>query len=269
MISARHITFSINGRKLLSDVSLEVTPGLFTAIAGPNGAGKTSLLKVLSHESNRYEGDLTINGTPASKYSVADLSKVRAVLPQSSQMQFPFSVQQIVEMGRHHHQGTRVQNQNVLEEVMALTDITGWSGRNYLTLSGGEQQRVQLARVLAQVWEARSYPRYILLDEPTSSLDIAQQQLIFILVKHACERNIGVLAIVHDLNQVAQFADQLYFLKDGNIVARGNIKEVFTKSIIEETFCCRVNVYHDPCTDCPYIVPDRNTFQSPLKTVNV
>ena len=157
----------------------------------------------------------------------------------------------------------------MMEEVMALTGIQGWNERGYLTLSGGEQQRVQLARVLAQVWEVKSYPRYILLDEPTSSLDIAQQQLIFNLVKQACERNIGVLAIVHDLNQVAQFADNLYFLKDGNVVAQGNIKDVFTKSIIEETFCCRVNVYHDPCTNCPYIVPDRNTFQSPLKTVNV
>jgi iron complex transport system ATP-binding protein len=157
----------------------------------------------------------------------------------------------------------------VLEEVMALTDIEGWNERNYLTLSGGEQQRVQLARVLAQVWEVQSYPRYILLDEPTSSLDIAQQQLIFSLVKHACERNIGVMAIVHDLNQVAQFADNIYFLKGGKVVAQGNINEVFTKSIIEEMFCCRVNVYHDPCTQCPYIVPDRNIFQSPLKTVNV
>jgi iron complex transport system ATP-binding protein len=118
------------------------------------------------------------------------------------------------------------------------------------------------------VWDIKSYPRYVLLDEPTSNLDLAQQQLIFSLVKHACERNIGVLAIVHDLNQVAQFADQLYFLKDGSVVAHGNPKEIFTKKIIEETFCCKVNVYHDPCTDCPYIVPDRHLFNSTLKTVN-
>jgi iron complex transport system ATP-binding protein len=152
---------------------------------------------------------------------------------------------------------------------MELTGVTSWAKRNYLTLSGGEQQRVQLARVLAQVWEIKSYPRYVLLDEPTSSLDLAQQQVIFSLVKHACERNIGVLAIVHDLNQVVQFADKLYFLKSGSIVANGHPKEIFTKQIIEETFCCKVNVYHDPCTDCPYIVPDKNLFTSPLKKVNI
>lgn len=251
MIAARQLSITKNGRRLLNGVDLEVKPGLFTAITGPNGAGKTSLLKAISGESS-YEGTLEINGIPASKYSVSQLSKVRAVLPQSTHVQFPFTVQQVVQMG-----GKRSQ----VEEVMDLTGITSWASRNYLTLSGGEQQRVQLARVLAQVWETQSYPRYVLLDEPTSNLDLAQQQLIFSLVKHACERNIGVLAIVHDLNQVVQFSDKLYFLKGGSVVANGNAKEIFTKKIIEETFCCKVNVYHDPCTDCPYIVPDKNLFQ--------
>jgi iron complex transport system ATP-binding protein len=259
MIAARQLSITRNGRRLLNGVSLEVHPGLFTAIAGPNGAGKTSLLKAISGESS-YDGTLEINGTAATRYSVADLSKVRAVLPQSTHMQFSFSVEQVVKLAG---------NQKSIGEVMDLTGISSWAKRNYLTLSGGEQQRVQLARVLAQVWEIKSYPRYVLLDEPTSNLDLAQQQLIFGLVKHACERNIGVLAIVHDLNQVVQFADKMYFLKDGSVVANGNPKEVFTKKIIEETFCCKVNVYHDPCTNCPYIVPDRNSLSiSSFKTVH-
>lgn len=258
MIAAKNLSITRNGRKLVNRVDLEIQPGMFTAIAGPNGAGKTSLLKAISGEST-YEGTLEINGATASKYSVAELARVRAVLPQSSHLQFPFTVLQVVKLAG---------NQKNIGEVMELTGIAAWAGRNYLTLSGGEQQRVQLARVLTQVWEIKSYPRYVLLDEPTSNLDLAQQQLIFSLVKHACERNIGALAIVHDLNQVAQFADQLYFIKDGSVVASGNPKEIFTKKIIEETFCCKVNVYHDPCTDCPYIVPDKNLFNSPLKTVN-
>ncbi|MEI9918088.1 MAG: heme ABC transporter ATP-binding protein [Bacteroidota bacterium] len=257
MIAAKQLSITRNGKQLVNGVDLEIRPGSFTAIAGPNGAGKTSLLKAISGESS-YEGSLEINGTPASKYSVAELSKVRAVLPQSTHLQFPFTVQQVVKLAGNHKN---------IEEVMELTGITSWAARNYLTLSGGEQQRVQLARVLSQVWDIKGYPRYVLLDEPTSNLDLAQQQLIFSLVKHACERNIGVLAIVHDLNQVVQFADKLYFLKDGSVVANGNPKEIFTKKIIEETFCCKVNVYHDPCTDCPYIVPDKNLFTSPLKTV--
>ena len=271
MISARNITLHINGRTLLDAVDLDVQPGIFTAVAGPNGAGKSSLLKILSNETDRYEGSVTINGTSIKKYRVAELSKVRAVLPQSSYLQFPFSVQQIVELGTQFHNNTVLQNQKIRNEVMELTGIEAWGDRNYLTLSGGERQRVQLARVLTQVWEVRNYPRFILLDEPTSNLDITQQQLIFSLVKHACDRNIGVLAIVHDLNQVSQIADKLYFIKEGKIVAHGNTKDVFTKSIIEETFCCRVNVYHDPCTDCPYIVPDKiKSFKpSPLKVINL
>jgi iron complex transport system ATP-binding protein len=265
MIAAKQLSVTRNGRQLLNGVNLEVRPGLFTAIAGPNGAGKTSLLKAISGESS-YEGALEINGTPASKYSVAELSKVRAVLPQSSHMQFPFTVEQVVQLASSSR--SEGGKRSKIDEVMELTGIKGWSSRNYLTLSGGEQQRVQLARVLAQVWEIKSYPRYVLLDEPTSSLDLAQQQLIFSLVKHACDRNIGVLAIVHDLNQVVQFADQLYFLKDGSVVASGNPKQIFTKKIIEETFCCKVNVYHDPCTECPYVVPDKNLFTSPLKKIH-
>lgn len=268
MIEAKHIGLSINGKTLLNGVNLSVQPGAFTAIAGPNGAGKSSLLKILSHELTNYKGEVSINDVPASSYSVAQLSAVRAVLPQHSHVQFPFSVKQIVEMGRQHFRNSIRHNHELLEEVMELTGVADWSNRNYLTLSGGEQQRVQLTRVLAQVWDQKTFPRYVLLDEPTSSLDIAQQQLIFSLVKKACERNIGVLAVVHDLNQAVQFADHLYFMRDGAVVAQGESKTVFTKPIIEETFCCRVNVYHDPCTNCPYIVPERTTL-STLKTASV
>ena len=268
MIEARNIELSINGKTVLNKVNLSVQPGTFTAIAGPNGAGKSSLLKILSRESTRYTGQVQINDIPVSSYSVAQLSAVRAVLPQHTHVQFPFSVKQIVEMGRHHFKTTTKQNKELLEEVMELTGITDWANRNYLTLSGGEQQRVQLTRVLAQVWDLKTFPRYVLLDEPTSSLDIAQQQLIFSLVKKACERNIGVLAIVHDLNQAVQFADHLHFMRNGSVIAQGESRKVFTKPIIEETFCCRVNVYHDPCTNCPYIVPERTTL-STLKTISV
>jgi iron complex transport system ATP-binding protein len=245
---------------------------VFTAIAGPNGAGKSSLLKILSNETDGYEGRVEVNGTPITKYDIAALSKVRAVLPQSTHLPFSFSVRQIVQFGTQYHRNSAKHNDQIREEVMELTGVNAWAERSYLTLSGGEQQRVHLARVLAQVWELKPYPRYILLDEPTSNLDIAQQQLIFGVVKHACQRNIGVFAIVHDLNQVAQFADKLYFLRDGKIIAQGATKEVFTKSNIEETFCCRVNVYHDSCTDCPYVVPEKAgeiNFHSTLKTSNL
>ncbi|MFD0998006.1 heme ABC transporter ATP-binding protein [Ohtaekwangia kribbensis] len=263
MYQASNISFRVRDKIILRDINLSIEPGAFTAIVGPNGAGKSTLLKVMAHEHTEYHGDVTINGKAARNYSPKELAWVRAVLPQTTTVQFTFTVEQIVMLGRHGHKATQKENAAILDEVMSLTGIDHFRGRNYLTLSGGEKQRVQLARVLAQVWEETVYPRYILLDEPTSSLDIAQQQLIFSLAKQVCERNIGVMAIIHDLNQAVQFADHLYFLRGGKIVASGEAQQVFTKSNIEETFCCRVNVYHDPCNNCPYIIPER-TMQQPL-----
>lgn len=257
MYQASDIWFRIRDRIILQDVSLTIQPGEFTAVVGPNGAGKSTLLKALAYEKTNFQGEVKINGKSAKSYSAKSLSLIRAVLPQSSNVQFAFTAERIVQLGRHAHRSTKAQNQQIVDEVMELTSTLEFKDRNYMTLSGGEKQRVQMARVLAQVWEETVYPRYILLDEPTSNMDIAQQQQLFSLAKMVCKRNIGVMAIVHDLNQAVQFADTLYFLRDGKITASGDAKNVFTKSNIEETFCCRVNVYHDPCNNCPYIIPER------------
>ncbi|MEO7988635.1 MAG: heme ABC transporter ATP-binding protein [Chryseolinea sp.] len=257
MYQATNILFRIRDKVILNDVNLTLQPAKFTAIVGPNGAGKSTLLKTLAYEHQHFQGEVIINGKPVQEYSPKELSMVRAVLPQNSQVQFAFTVEQIILLGRHAHRTTKSENEKVVDEVMILTGITSFRKRSYHTLSGGEKQRVQLARVLAQVWEETVYPRYILLDEPTSSLDIAQQQLIFSLARQVCERNIGVMAIVHDLNQAVQFADQLYFMRDGKIMAAGEAQTVFTKANIEETFCCRVNLYHDSCNNCPFIIPER------------
>lgn len=272
MYQASSISVSVRGKNILRDINLTLLPGVFTAIVGPNGAGKSTLLRTLAYESALFQGDIKINGKAVQSYSPRALSMVRAVLPQSSHVQFSFSAEQIVTLGRHAHNSTRKENADVVEEVMDLTNTAIFRNRNYQTLSGGEKQRVQLARVLAQVWEETLYPRYILLDEPTSNLDIAQQQLILSLARQACERNLGVMAIVHDLNQAVSFADNLYFMRDGRVITSGEARKVFTKSNIEETFCCRVNVYHDPCNNCPYIVPDRtetgNTVEQFRKAIN-
>jgi iron complex transport system ATP-binding protein len=259
MYEVSHLTLRVRDKVILKDVNLTIQAGAFTAIVGPNGAGKSSLLKAMAHEQTHYQGEITLNGKAIKSYTPQALSKVRAVLPQHTTMQFAFTAEQIVMLGRRSSTHTQKENLSIVEEVLERTALLSLKDRNYLTLSGGEKQRVQLARVLAQVWEETLYPRYILLDEPTSSMDIAQQQNIFSLAKAVCDRNIGVMAIVHDLNMAAQFADHLYFLKEGVIVANGESEKVFTKSNIEETFCCRVNVYRDPCNNCPYIIPERET----------
>ncbi|MBL7839958.1 MAG: heme ABC transporter ATP-binding protein [Cyclobacteriaceae bacterium] len=257
MYQAIDLSFRVRDRIILQNVNLTIRPGEFTAVVGPNGAGKSTLLKSLAYENTNFRGQVIINGTSTSSYTPKSLSRVRAVLPQSTTVPFAFTAEQIVHLGRYTHRSTHIVNRAIVQEVMERTSTFSLKDQAYSTLSGGEKQRVQLARVLAQVWEETVHPRYILLDEPTSSMDIAQQQQMFALAKSVCSRNIGVMAIVHDLNQAVQFADQLYFLRDGKITAAGEAKDVFTKTNIEETFCCRVNVYHDPCNNCPYVITER------------
>lgn len=265
MYEAIDITLRAGKKYIIKDAGLTIKAGQVTSIIGPNGAGKSSLLKVLSNELPDYKGSVLVNGTCIKDYTPKALSRIRAVMAQHANLQFAFTVRQVIALARHGHLSSSRDNQVITDEVMDITGIAPFADRNYLTLSGGEKQRVQLARVLTQVWEETQYPRYILLDEPTSSMDIAQQQFMFSIVKKICARNIGVLAVVHDLNLAAQFAEYLYLMRDGKIVASGRSEDVFTKANIEETFCCAVNIYRDPCNNCPYIIPER-MFVEPAST---
>jgi iron complex transport system ATP-binding protein len=255
MYKVSNISLSLQGKRILQDINLILRPGMFVSVVGPNGAGKSSLLKVMAQEYTSYNGSVIINRKVSKAYSPKELSHVRAVLSQQVSVQFQFTAEQIVLLGRYAHLTTKNENLRITDEVMSLTNTLHLRDRIYLTLSGGEKQRVQFARVLAQVWEDTGFPRYILLDEPTSTLDIAQQQNIFGLARRIREHNIGVLAIIHDLNQAVQYADEMYFLREGKIIVSGEPQNVFTKANIEETFCCQVNIYHDPCNNCPYIIP--------------
>lgn len=252
---ASRISLTVRSKKILDDVSLAVTPGRFTSVVGPNGAGKSSFINIISNASSRHTGEVKINGAAITGYTSKELSRIRAVMAQQSTLQFSFSVHEIISLGRYAHDTTEAHNRTVIDEVIDITGLRELVSRNYLTLSGGERQRVQLARVLAQVWDETLYPRYILLDEPTSSMDIAQQQHMFGIIKSTCTRNIGVLAIVHDLNLAAQFSDDICMISNGKLLKAGVVEQVFTKENIEETFCCKVNIYRDPCTNCPLVVP--------------
>ena len=236
MLQAKNISKQTGKVKILQECSLQTEAGRFTAVVGPNGAGKTTLLNILSGETRKYQGELRLNGKPLSAYKNRDLSKIRAVLPQHTMVNFPFSVEQIVEIGRYAHQTTHAENQKIIGEVLELTHLTAFRSRPYQTLSGGEKQRVQMARAICQIWDPSPAPKYLLLDEPTSSLDLARQHGLLALAKRLCRRNTGVLAILHDLNLALQYADDILFLKNGKTVAYGPCQTVATKEVIEATF---------------------------------
>jgi iron complex transport system ATP-binding protein len=234
MLVASHIHFCIRKQPIIQQADLSLSPGQFTVILGPNGAGKSTLLKVISGEIPCSHGEVRINGKNIYHYSPADLARVRAVMPQSTSVSFPFKAAEVVELGL---QGSKeLPPAQILQEVMELTNTLHLADRYYGDLSGGEKQRVQLARVLAQVWDPRPYPRYVLLDEPTSSLDLAQQHQVMKAASQLKQRNIGILAIVHDINLALEYADQLLMMKRGLVAYAGPAQDLLQESIFEEVY---------------------------------
>ncbi len=250
MLQAIDISQTIKDKKILKPCSVSIVPGEFTAVVGPNGAGKSTLLRILSGENKASSGEVFIQNQPLQRYSSKELSRLIAVLPQSTAINFPFTVEQVIEIGRYSHATSDQQNRLIVNEILQRTALTHFRERAYQTLSGGEQQRVQMARVLAQLWHGGYHaheprPRYLLLDEPTSSLDLAQQQKLLSLARDSCHEGVGVLAILHDLNLAMQYADRILFLKKGQTVAYGPVSEVVTQTVIEDTFSHPVRLFHD------------------------
>ncbi|WP_418303735.1 ATP-binding cassette domain-containing protein [Pandoraea pulmonicola] len=237
-------------------MSLDVRPGELLVLLGRNGAGKSTLLKALAGEPlpprTRLSGAITLNGAALAQYSAAALARLRAVLPQTAQLSFPFSALEIVTMGRlpfpRPPRARRVPSDTdiatmALERVGALPLLH----RDVMTLSGGEWARVQFARVLAQLWPeaaaSPSVPRYLLLDEPTAALDLAHQHHVLSLTRELAKTwGFGAMAIVHDVNLAARHADRMALLADGRILAAGTPREVMRSELIEATLGLPVHV---------------------------
>ena len=256
LIEARNITVEINGKKLLDSVSAEVKCGEVLAVLGPNGAGKSTLRKILCGDLIPSQGEVFMDGKNLKNWSLPQRAKVRAVLPQDSNLDFPFSVLEVVLMGRAPHikSAESARDYEIARSALKIVDEENLEDRIYTTLSGGERQRVQLARVLAQVWEQTEAARYLILDEPTSNLDLTHQHQTLKLARKFSRQNVGVLVILHDLNLAAQYADKILILKDGKNVRTGIPNEVLSETLIQEVFGVKVSVIKHPFFDCPLVV---------------
>src|SRR5690554_2024626 len=252
MLIAKNIHFCIRQKPIVDQAEVSLQAGEFLAVLGPNGAGKSTLLKILSGEISCNKGDIGYNGISIQDYSSKALAGVRAVMPQHSTLSFPYKAMEVVELGLGCQ--TVSSPDELLREVMVETQTWELRDRQYGKLSGGEKQRVQLARVLIQIWEIKPYPRYLLLDEPTSSMDIAQQHHVLQIVSRLKKRNIGILAIVHDLNLAAAYADSVVLLKEGMICYQGVTASVMTSNNLETAFDHPVKVIKDPDSDQLIIV---------------
>ena len=255
MISAEHITVARSGRKLLDNVGIDLEPGRFTVVIGPNGAGKSTLMRVLSGEMRPDEGVVSYYGTGLDLCQPGDLAKRRAVLPQATQLAFPFTALEIARMGAVAQGALNPTEQ--ARQALSRVGLRGFENRPYPSLSGGEQQRVQFARALAQVPQpvADGVPRALFLDEPTASLDLGHQISVLETARDFAAAGGIVLAILHDLNLAAEFADHLVVLNQGRVVAEGPCPETVSDGLIASVYGIVGAVGRLPAADIPYVLP--------------
>ncbi|MEK6805523.1 MAG: heme ABC transporter ATP-binding protein [Pseudomonadota bacterium] len=229
-LTGEKLGFSVSDRTLLENVSLELQPGRVHAVLGPNGAGKSTLLRLLSGEHSIQNGAVRMNSRDLAAWNARERAQQRAVLPQGESLRFAFTAQQVVALGRLPCVQHGLQRETkIVKEALATAGVTHLAERVYPTLSGGERARVQFARVLVQIWEPVALgERFLLLDEPTASLDLAHQHSLLTTARRFAAGGVGVLAILHDPNLALGYADDVTLLKDGRLLAQGAATETLT-----------------------------------------
>lgn len=238
-----NIFVTLSGRKIVKDISLQVDNGKFVGIIGPNGCGKSTLLKSIYKVIKPEKGSVFLGEKDVLKSKAKSVSKQMGVVGQFNNLGFDFSVYDMVMMGRTPHknlmEADNKEDYEIVHNALKKVDLTTYSDRSYLTLSGGEKQRVILARAIAQE------PKFLILDEPTNHLDIKYQLQIFSIVKSL---KIGVLAALHDLSMAATYCDILYVVKNGEIVTYGKPNEILTKELIKSVYEIDCEIYTNPIT---------------------
>ena len=254
-LSVNNLDLTLGSKQLLKGIEFQLNNNEVVAILGPNGAGKSTLFKVLSGEHRHYTGEIELHGKRLEDWKSAHVAKLLGVLPQSSALAFPFSVAEVVSLGRLPHSTGRVIDRAIVQEAMVQVDVLHLANALYPSLSGGEKQRVQLARVLTQIWQPSELgERFLLLDEPTSALDLSHQHDTLKLARNLVSNGVGVLAILHDLNLAAQYADRILLLAEGVCVAQGKVKEVITAEKIQDLYGIPVTVIPHPEQDYPMVI---------------
>ena len=256
MLRIQSVRYRYTGtpRDALTGVSLSLGPGQFQAVLGPNGSGKTTLVRIALGTLAPLEGTAEIDGKPAAAWKRQELARIVAVVPQREDNLFPQRVRETVLLGRYPHLSMwgreRAEDHAAVRRALAACDVEQLVDRWVWTLSGGEYQRVRVARALAQE------PRFLVLDEPGMSLDLQHEMGLFELVRALVDnQGLGVLMITHDLNLAARFADSVLLLHDGRAVASGPPADVLTQEIIETVFSWPVTM--QTIDDRPQMIPLR------------
>lgn len=268
MLACTDVSFGIDGKQILYDVALSVHAAEVLAVIGPNGAGKSTVSRILSGEAVPDTGEVSMNGRLLRDWPLRERAKVRAVLPQQSNLQFAFRVLDVVLMGRSPHSRTAFSKHDleIARAALQRANVAHLEERLFPSLSGGERQRVQMARVLAQIWESDDdATRYLLLDEPTSALDLSHQHSTLSIARElANTQGTGVLVVLHDLNLAALYADRIALMQAGRVKCVGRPGEVLRADIVEEVFRIPVTVNPHPLDEaCPLVITHPLNHDSP------
>jgi iron complex transport system ATP-binding protein len=254
-LKANNLSVTLSGADIVKDISIYVDDGRFVGIIGPNGCGKSTLLKSIYKVIKPQSGSVFLGDKDVLKSTARMISRHMGVVGQFNDLSFDFTVHEMVMMGRTPHKRLmESDNQNdyeIVDAALQKVDLGAYADRSYLTLSGGEKQRVILARAIAQE------PKFLILDEPTNHLDIKYQLQILSIVKSL---KIGVLAALHDLSMAAMYCDVLYAVKNGGVVAYGKPNEILTKELIRQVYDVNCETYTNPVTGdlaIAYILADK------------
>jgi iron complex transport system ATP-binding protein len=261
ILDVRGVTYAYPGagRDALVDVSLSVDPGEFVAVLGPNGSGKTTLLRVALGALQPAAGEAYVAGRPARTWGPRELARIVGVVPQREESAFPLRVRDAVLLGRYPHlspwASVGAADEAAVERALRACDARHLAGRWLATLSGGEYQRVRLARALAQE------PRLLVLDEPTASLDLRHEMELFERARSlAAPAGLAVLVITHHVNLATRFADRVLLLHEGRPAAQGQPGDVLTRATVERVFDWPVAI--EQFDGAPQVVPLRQSLEA-------
>ncbi|ACK50878.1 ABC transporter related [Methylocella silvestris BL2] len=261
ILTAESLTYHVGTSVLIADASLELAGGRMTIVIGPNGAGKSTLLKLLTGELRPKEGGIKLLGENLAAFKPWRLACIRAVMPQSGAVSLPFTVREVAGLGVDGvgRSLSRAEKSAVIGRALETADVSDLASRLIGTLSGGERQRVHFARVLGQIAAGQTVSdrQILFLDEPTANLDLSHQLDLLDAAARLAQEGVAVVAVIHDLNLAAAYADDLIVLKDGRIVARGAPARVMTDALMSAVFRLDVKVGAPPPGNVPFIVPRR------------
>ncbi|WP_406350334.1 ABC transporter ATP-binding protein [Streptomyces sp. NBC_00658] len=252
-LAARGVTVGYGGRMVIDDLDVAIPPGVITTIIGPNGCGKSTLLRTLSRLLKPAKGTVVLDGDDIVKLKTRDVAKKLGLLPQAPVAPEGLTVSDLVARGRHPHQSWLRQwssdDAAVVERALAMTGVSDLADRPVDSLSGGQRQRVWISMTLAQGTDL------LLLDEPTTYLDLAHAIDVLDLVDDLHESGCTVVMVLHDLNLATRYSDNLIVMREGSILAQGHPRDVITAELLHEAFGLRAKVIDDPVGDRPLVVP--------------